>query len=189
MQETSFPDSEVEQLLHNARLRDELEPFLDESIQLVNVEQMSTSEENRFLESMLNWERAPILPISQWFEPELVLPTPDSLTDRNLSQMLWDTLNRLTEHCIYLQYTDHLSDRELFCILYRDILPSKEKKLGIPNNPLVWRIIDSESDPQTWLTYYATDEQRYLWELEHGQAPPESKPFPHVRSLPRPNPS
>lgn len=186
MHETSLPESEVEQLLHNARLRDQLEPFIDESIALVDVTEMSTSEENQFLESMLNWEYAPVLPISQWFEPELSLPQPETLSNRDLSKMLWDTLERLAEQNIYLQYADHLSDRELFCVLVRDILTATEKKLDIPNNPIVWRLVDNESDPDTWLAYYATDEQRYLWQLEHGQAPPASKPLKYPRQMPRP---
>jgi hypothetical protein len=186
MHETSLPENEVEQLLHNARLRDELEPFFDESIALVDVTEMSTSEENHFLESMLSWEYAPVLPISQWFEPELNLPQPETLSNRDLSNMLWDTLQRLAEQNIYLQYTDHLSDRQLFCVLLRDILTATEKKLDITTNPIVWRLVDNESDPDTWLAYYATDEQRYLWQLEHGQTPPASKPLEYLRQMPRP---
>ena len=69
----SPPNSDdIDHLLLNARLRDELEPFLDESIDLVNVSHMSTPKENEFLASMLAWERAPVLPISQWFNPELI---------------------------------------------------------------------------------------------------------------------
>ena len=37
---------------------------------------------------MLAWERAPVLPISRWFEPELVLPAPDKLTDEELRELL-----------------------------------------------------------------------------------------------------
>ena len=73
------PD-EVEHLLRNAELRDELEPYFDESIRRVNVEELPTPVENEFLASMLAWERAPILPIGQWFEPELKLPHPDTLS-------------------------------------------------------------------------------------------------------------
>src|SRR6266550_318605 len=53
---------EVEHLLRNAQLRDELEPLFDESIDRVNPTAMSTRSENEFLESMLEWERAPMLP-------------------------------------------------------------------------------------------------------------------------------
>ena len=60
----SSKSEEVEHLLRNAQLRDELEPLFDESIGRVNPTVMSTRSENEFLESMLEWERAPILPIS-----------------------------------------------------------------------------------------------------------------------------
>ena len=68
---------EVDHLLLNAELRDALEPFSDESVDIVDVRNMSTPEENEFLASMLAWERAPVLPIAQWFQPELVLAPPD----------------------------------------------------------------------------------------------------------------
>ncbi len=68
---------DVDQLMLNARLRDELEPFLDESVDIINSRVLSTPSENEYLASILAWERAPVLPISQWFEPELRLPHPD----------------------------------------------------------------------------------------------------------------
>ena len=40
------PQEEVDQLLLNARLRDELEPFLDESVEVVNTRVMTTRLEN-----------------------------------------------------------------------------------------------------------------------------------------------
>ncbi|MFP6659201.1 MAG: hypothetical protein VB853_13545, partial [Pirellulales bacterium] len=60
---------EVDHLIRNAELRDELEPYFDESIGRINVQEFSTPQENEFLESMLAWERAPVLPISDWFSP------------------------------------------------------------------------------------------------------------------------
>ncbi len=61
----------------NAQWRKELEPYLDEAVLSLNQDQVPTPVENEFLASMLAWERAPILPISQWFTPELSLPSPD----------------------------------------------------------------------------------------------------------------
>jgi len=73
-----FPlEDEVDQLLLNAQLRDELEPYLDEAVDLVAVRHLPLSQENDFLQSMLAWERAPALPISRWFAPELLLPRMD----------------------------------------------------------------------------------------------------------------
>src|SRR4051812_26106295 len=102
---------EVDQLLLNAKLRDELEPYLDEAIVRVNVTEMTTPVENEFLASMLAWERAPIVPICQWWDPELRLPPPDQLSNGELHDILWDTIYKLFEKRIVLDFTDHLSDR------------------------------------------------------------------------------
>lgn len=119
-----LPDSdEVEHLMLNARLRDELEPFLDESVDLLNTRRVPTPMENEFLASMLAWERAPVLPISQWFQPELVLAHPDTLSEEQLNAQLWKTTQRLYDVRIVLDFTDHLSDRQLYTLIYRDILP------------------------------------------------------------------
>jgi hypothetical protein len=80
---------EVDQLLLNARLRDELEPYLDESVHVLDCRHLPTQQENEFLASMLAWERAPVLPISQWFDPPLELPTPDKLSDAEVHTLLW----------------------------------------------------------------------------------------------------
>lgn len=176
---------EVEQLMLNARLRDELEPYCDESVELLDMHRLSTREENEFLASLLAWERAPILPISRWFEPELALPRPDTLSDSDLSRLLWETINQLYDKRIVLEFTDHLSDRQLYCVIYRDILPSPEKRIDLPRNFLHWHCLDDDSDPDIWLRYYASDHERRNWALETGLPLPPSEPVPHPRRLPR----
>ena len=83
-----MPDDEVDQLLLNAQLRDELEPYLDESVELVNVRNMPTRDENEFLASMLEWERAPVLPIKQWFQSSVNAPARNTLDNERLHQVL-----------------------------------------------------------------------------------------------------
>lgn len=181
-----FPSSEeIEQLLRNARLRDELEPYLDESVALLDIGRIPTSEENDFLESLLAWERAPIVPISQWFEPELVLPPPETLRDEELTKLLWSTIYRLYSKRVVLEYTEHLSDRQLYCLLMRDILPSPEKRIDPPRNWLPWHCLDVESQPEIWLQYYATPDERQEWSRETGEDLPPRRPCPFVRELPR----
>ncbi|NJO56550.1 MAG: N-6 DNA methylase [Rhodospirillales bacterium] len=92
-------------------LRDELEPFLDEAVMSLDRDNLPTPVENEFLASMLAWERAPILPISKWFEPELTLPHPDSLSVQELHEVLWSTIRKLFSKRIVLDFTDHLNDR------------------------------------------------------------------------------
>ena len=180
-----FHADDVEHLLRNAELRDELEPLFDESIGRVNAEVMSTPVENEFLASMLAWERAPILPISQWFTPELKLPLPDSLDDQQLHDLLWDTVRRLFEKRIVLDFTDHLTDHDLYCLIFRDILSSHEKKIERLNNYLHWDCANTGDNPGTWLRYYASEEERENWATEtSGVLPPHEEP-PRRRKLPR----
>ena len=176
---------DVDQLMLNARLRDELEPFLDESLDLLNARRMSTPSENEYLASILAWERAPVLPISQWFEPELRLPHPESLDDQRLHDLLWETIHKLYDKQIVLDFTDHLSDRELFCLLIRDILPSAEKKVEVPKNFLHWHCLDADDQPEIWLRYYASDEERDAWAAETGQELPAAEIPRFPRVMPR----
>jgi hypothetical protein len=176
---------EVEHLLRNAQLRDELEPFFDESINSLNSRQVPTPVENEFLASMLAWERAPVLAIARWFDPELQLPHPDTLDDDALHAILWDTIQQLFDKRIVLDFTDHLNDRQLYCLIYRDILPSPEKKIEASDNYLHWDCADACGEPDVWLRYYASEEERQNW-AEHDERPlPPTEPPPYPRHLPR----
>jgi hypothetical protein len=176
---------EVEHLLLNARLRDELEPFYDESITRLNLGDMPTPEENEFLASILAWERAPLRPIAQWFEPELRLPHPSELSDGELRSVLWDAITRLYSRRIVLDFTDHLSDRQLYAVIVRDILPAEEKQIDPARRWLHWDCADTAEYPEIWLRYYASDEEREAWtETEFLPLPPREEP-PFRRELPR----
>lgn len=176
---------EVDQLLLNARLRDELEPFLDESVHILDCRRLPTQAENEFLAQMLAWERAPVLPISRWFDPELALPAPDKLSDEQLHALLWETLERLYDQRIVLDFTDHLTDRQLYTVIYRDILQSHEKKIDLPRNFLHWHCLDMDAQPEIWLSFYASEEERELWSEETGQSLPPQQVPPHPRKMPR----
>lgn len=185
MSERLLHPDEVEHLLRNAQLRDDLEPFSDESLETLNLRRVPTPVENEFLASMLAWERAPVLAISKWFEPELRLSAPEALDDEQLRRELWATIHKLFEQRIVLDFTDHLSDRQLYCLIYRDILPSPEKKLDRRDNYLHWDCTGSGGDAEVWLRYYATEEDRRNW-LETGDCPlPPHEDPPYQRALPR----
>ncbi|MEO0532044.1 MAG: hypothetical protein AAF266_15940 [Planctomycetota bacterium] len=175
----------VETLLRNAELRDQLDPLLDESIESIDVGQMSTPNENDFLESMLAWERAPMLPIGQWFDPHLTLPSADDLPDDEVAKLLSQTIDALFSKNIVLDFTDHLSDRQLYTLIARDILPAYEKKLDRTGSYLHWDCANLGEDAEAWLRYYASPEEREVWEEETGEQAPSPAELPHRRELPR----
>lgn len=177
--------TEVDQLLLNAELKQQIEPYMDESVTIVNTNRMPTRVENAFLTSMLEWERAPILPISEWFEPRLDLPAPQKLTELQLSEVLNTVILMLFEKGIVLEYTEHLSDRELYCLIIRDILPSEEKRVLLPGRFMRWQCIDARADEELWLQYYATEEEREDWAELHHAVPPAKLNLPFKRYVPR----
>ncbi|TVQ02236.1 MAG: hypothetical protein EA381_03860 [Planctomycetaceae bacterium] len=174
---------EVDLLLDNARLRDELEPYIDDSFGETSAGRMSLIVENEYLASMLAWERAPAMPIAQWFEPPLQLPHPDHLDQDTIHHLLWQTIRQLHSAKIILECTDHLSDRQLYTLIYRDILPSCEKKVDLPRNYLHWRCLD-DADDETWLRYYASPVERRRWQEEFDREPPPREHPPFPRQMP-----
>lgn len=177
--------SDIDLLLQNAQLRDEMEPYLDESVYLVDLDRMSVRRENEFLTSLLAWEKAPVLPIAQWFESELVLPFHRELDDVELSQQLHQLIGRLFEKNIVLIHTEHLSDRQLYCLITRDILPAEEKKVLLSGKYLKWQCLDIVEDEESWLRFYATNEERNLWAFENELPLPPKEKIPFPRNLPR----
>ncbi len=185
MVDRSYPrPGEVEELLRNAELRDELEPFYDESISRINVQHLPLAVENEFLASMLAWEQAPVLPIYRWFDPELRPPRPNVLGDQDLHDILWDVIRKLFERRIVLDFTDHLSDRQLYCVIYRDILPAREKNIDLIRNYLHWDCAGDGGDPDIWLRYYASEEERQAWSQTYRQPLPSTAVPPYPRQLP-----
>ncbi|MEM9365080.1 MAG: hypothetical protein AAGD07_03720 [Planctomycetota bacterium] len=173
---------EVDLLIANARLRDELEPYRDEAVDTTAAGRMTLAEENEYLASILAWERAPALPIAQWFDPPLRIPAPDQLDEEQLSLILQQTVERLYSQRIVLSCTDHLSNRQLYGVIYRDILPCCEKKLPSRGNVLEWRCVN---DDETWLTFYADAVERRRFQEEHCVEPPPRQRPRYRRRLPR----
>ena len=180
--------NDVDLLMLNAELRNELERYYDESLVVIDTARMSTRFENEYLSSILAWERAPSLPISQWFEPELVLPPHDTLDNAELRRRLHQTLQELFERNIVLDFTGHLSDRQLYCLIARDILPEREKRVSIANTYLHWQCIDPLIEEENWLRYYADEDERRQWQSDTGLALPPIEELPFPRTFPRRRP-
>ncbi len=177
--------NELELILENAHLRDELEPFLDESLLAIDLNQMSTQIENQYLTSLLAWERAPVLPISQWFEPELKMTAPQHLDDEQMRLQLHQVIGQLFQKNILLECTEHLSDRQLYCLILRDILPAQEKRVGLDDSIIRWQCLDPVEDEESWLRYYASTGEREQWADETGLRLPPKQELPFPRIMPQ----
>src|SRR5262245_40433127 len=88
------------------------------------------------------------------------LPRPKTLTDRELTVKLWEVINALLGQSIVLGNTDHLSDRELYTLLWNETL--REEYVISPHYTLHIDMTKTGIDNgmPIYLKYYATEEQR-----------------------------
>jgi len=121
------------------------------------------------------------------------LPPPDSLDDHELSERLWEVVNALALLRVFVEQTDHLSDRALYTQLWADSLREEIKQLT-PFAEAAWHIQMlggcSNEDNRLYLMYYADEESRRHWQQEfRDELLPEHKelPFDRDRLLPKPD--
>lgn len=124
-------------------------------------------------------------------ETGVSLPPPDELDDAQLTAKLWEVIHGLTLVGTYLHNTDHLSDRELYTELWRDLL--REPAVLMPDDPAFAYHLDmigsgSEEDMHLYMKYYASEKERRDWLKDWPDdvlPDPEKPPYDRDRRLPR----
>jgi hypothetical protein len=96
-------------------------------------------------------------------EAAIELPPPEKLSDTELSAKLWEIIHGLLARFIVMGNTDHLTDRELYVLLWNTTL--RQEFLILPRHTIQ---IDctktgAANDMSVYLKYYATEEQRRLY--------------------------
>ena len=90
------------------------------------------------------------------------VPDPDSLTDEALHSALWATIETLGRMHVYLDQTDHLCDRELYTLLWGELLPEERPALEHSDGS-AWHVDIlggcSEEDIALYLKHYADEER------------------------------
>jgi len=120
-----------------------------------------------FWEHVVGFEKAPRGTLfAQLHRAGVALPPPDSLLDAALHAKLWEVINKLAELRVFLYHTDHLSDQDLYHLLWDDLL--REETVIMPPNPDSACHLDilggcSEEDIQIGLKYYDDQDERAHW--------------------------
>ena len=158
-----------------------------------DLRKLSPLEEARFLEYMRAIEgEGPQTTLMELITGDGVqVPSPDELNDEQLSVKLWEVIHAIHNHGGLLYSTDHLSDRELYMKLYKEILV--EEYPIVPRGFPHAAVIDvlgyggDDEDDQLYLKYYADEETRQKWAREFYVRLPEraALPFRRDESLPR----
>ncbi len=121
------------------------------------------------------------------------LPPPDSLKDEELAAKLQEVIQKLALLHVFIEQTDHLSDRELYTHLWTDSLREETPALPlIANSAYHIQLLGSgsEEDTRLYLKYYADDTWRRQWQKDFPGDPipaHEDPPYDRDRLLPRPD--
>jgi hypothetical protein len=121
----------------------------------------------------------------------LALPDPDAMHDETLTSKLWEVIAALAAKRVFISPTNHLSDRELYTLLWRDVL--RQETPMLPDDPAsAWHVdllgSGSETDTHVFLKYYADEDYRRQWveEFPDDEMPAhENPPYDRDRHLPR----
>lgn len=116
------------------------------------------------------------------------IPDDASLDDAALHKKLWDLIGAMAGIGLYLESTNHLSDRELYRYLVNDALLEETCLPGDVDGG--WHLSPiggcSEEDNEIYLRYYADEETRQRWLVDFASPipPRETPPFDRDRLLP-----
>ena len=136
--------------------------------------------EEAFLRNVLAYEIAPKKILMEALgESGLRLPAPDDLPEAELSGKLWEVIHGLLALRVSIDNTDHLSDRELYTLLYKETLHD-ELVLGFDQAMHIdmTESGDYEEGLRTYLKYYAREEERrsYAESFPELNVPPHCDP-------------
>jgi hypothetical protein len=120
--------------------------------------------EEAFLESVLAFESSPrrrLLAVLG--ELGVELPQPKKLIGKELTAKLWEVIHALLGQSVVLCNTDHLSDRELYALLWKKTL----RREFVISSRHTLHIDMTETADDTgmaiYLKYYATEDQRQMY--------------------------
>ena len=94
---------------------------------------------------------------------KIELPPPEKLTNRRLTAKLWEVIHALLDQSIVLGNTDHLSDRELYKLLWKETL---HKQFAISRHYTLEVDMTKtgvDDGMPIYLKYYASEAQRRMY--------------------------
>ena len=148
----------------------------------------------QFWLSVAAYEQAPwTTHFQELVDAGVELPAPESMDDLQLAAKLSEVVDGLARMRVFLSQTDHLSDRELYTLLWKDTLREPVKDMRRDESS-AWHIDflsgGGEEDTRLYMKYYADEETRRGWlaDFPDDEMPPhEEPPYDRDRFLPRAN--
>jgi hypothetical protein len=172
-------------------LKKQLETLSGGKMELGISNDMPEELQEQFLNNVLAFEsKATTTNFDQRTRAGVALPDPKNVSDADMHATLWAVIHALARLSVFLNWTNHLSDRQLYEVLWTDILREEIPMLPESNGG-AWMIDLPGDDPdlQLYLKHYASEDYRQHWlehEPEFKMPPHEDPPYDRDRHLPKP---
>lgn len=185
----------------NDRTDDEKIDEIEERLQQIAGGQMIAAEfdgldaktRRVFWERVLEFESAPLTTdFDRLVKAGVALPEPESLDDASLGTTLWDVIHALARMRVFLEDTNHLTDRELYTHLWHRSLRDEIPQQSDEDESVSYMQVlgaDSEEGAYLYLKFYADEESRTEWQAEwpdYVMPSHQDPPYDRDRHLPRP---
>lgn len=188
------PKAEDDQEKRIEELKRQAEELSGGRMEVGSLDDCPAEVEEAFWEHVVDYEEAPWTTHFQQLEDAGVsLPPADSLNDQELTAKLWELIQKLALLHVFIEQTDHLSDRELYTYLCTDALREETKAMPlVANSAYHIQLLSSgsEEDNLLYLKYYADKSWRRQWHKDFPKDPiprHEDPPYDRDRLLPKPD--
>jgi hypothetical protein len=187
-------DEDVEREKRIAELKRQAEELAGGKMVEGKMEDTPPEVEEGFWQYVVDYEKAPwTTNFKQLEEAGIDLPAPETLNDEQLTKTLWEVIHALALLRVFLEETDHLSDRELYTELWSDMLREEVKAMP-PDPDGAYHLSPlggcSDEDIQLQMKHYADEEWRQQFQKEFPDfvmPEHEDPPYDRDRLLPQPD--
>jgi len=187
--------ADAERQIRIQQMRHEIEKRGGDWRAVASIENLSAESEEAILKRVLYLETAPRTTYAKLLIHDGIELTYPSLLDtpEKMHNKVWEVLHGLAARRVFLQYTNHLSEAELYDKLWYELLNCQT--VDISWDADASSLLDllgggTDEDLRVWLTYFASDDEREWWSeclsAEHAPIPEhEEPPYARDRLIPR----
>jgi hypothetical protein len=179
-------------MLHIAELKDQAKELGGGEMLEGQAEECTPELEECFWQNVVNFERAPEATHRELLKRNgFICTPPEEIDDTHICEALHDLIQALAQRRVYLNFTDHLSDRELYQKIWAEMLD--ETTIDFPPEAEMncrWDMAGGDDGDNTvYLKYYASEDDRQHWVESFPEDPlpvHEDPPYDRDRFLPCP---